>query len=206
MAAIQVGGFDGGRRGRSAKRHHVARVTDEPRRSSLTWPAVPVTVRYRQCRRARRLGPPCSRQPQARSGSRCLSPPSARRPGSAGPRSIPAQSRRKSTAVLAFNDLLAVGCLIALKSAGIACPKQISLTGINDLRFMDLLSPPLTSLHTAGRALGFESAELLMSLIGNHSQPVKRVLLTPHIIVRGTTGPAPAPDKADRLTPVRADP
>ncbi|QKK33255.1 LacI family DNA-binding transcriptional regulator (plasmid) [Rhizobium indicum] len=111
----------------------------------------------------------------------------------------------KSTAVLAFNDLLAVGCLIALKSAGIACPEQISLTGINDLRFMDLLSPPLTSLHTAGRDLGFESAELLMSLISNHSQPVKRVLLTPHMIVRGTTGPAPAPNKADRLAPVRAD-
>jgi LacI family transcriptional regulator len=95
-----------------------------------------------------------------------------------------------STAVLAFNDLLAVGCLVALKSEGIACPEQISLAGINDLRFMSLLSPPLTSLHTAGRDLGFESAELLMSLISNRNQPVKRVLLTPHLVVRGTTGVA----------------
>lgn len=99
-----------------------------------------------------------------------------------------------STAVLAFNDLLAVGCLIALKSAGIACPQQISLAGVNDLRFMDLLSPPLTTLHTAGRDLGFESAELLMSLISNHNQPVKRVLLTPHLVVRGTTGVARGQD------------
>ncbi len=99
----------------------------------------------------------------------------------------------KSTAVLAFNDLLAVGCLIALKSVGIRCPEQISLAGINDLRFMSLLSPPLTSLHTAGRDLGYESANLLMSLINDHNQPVKRILLTPHLVARGTTGTAPPP-------------
>lgn len=98
-----------------------------------------------------------------------------------------------STAVLAFNDLLAVGCLVALKSAGVACPEQISLAGVNDLPFMNLLSPPLTTLHTAGRDLGFESADLLMSLIKNHSQPVKRILLTPHLVLRGSTGPARKP-------------
>ncbi|MFS8114129.1 LacI family DNA-binding transcriptional regulator [Rhizobium jaguaris] len=94
-----------------------------------------------------------------------------------------------STAVLAFNDLLAVGCLVALKSAGISCPEQISLTGVNDLPFMNMLSPPLTTLHTAGRDLGLEGADLLMSLIKNLSQPIKRVLLTPHLVLRGSTGP-----------------
>jgi len=112
-----------------------------------------------------------------------------------------------STAVLAFNDLLAVGCLVTLKAAGIACPQQISLAGVNDLPFMNLLSPPLTSLHTAGRDLGFESADLLMSLISNHAQPVKRVLLTPHLVPRGSTGPAPrtgtvADPAASRSQPV----
>lgn len=95
-----------------------------------------------------------------------------------------------STAVLAFNDLLAVGALIALKSAGISCPGDMSLAGVNNLPFMNLLSPPLTSLHTAGRDLGSEGADLLMSLIRNRTQPVKRVLLPPHLVIRGTTGPA----------------
>jgi LacI family transcriptional regulator len=101
-----------------------------------------------------------------------------------------------STAVLAFNDLLAVGALIALKSAGISCPEEISLSGVNDLPFMNLLSPPLTTLHTAGQDLGSEGAELLMSLINNHDQPVKRILLTPHLVARGTTGLARARDLA----------
>jgi LacI family transcriptional regulator len=95
-----------------------------------------------------------------------------------------------STAVVAFNDLLAVGALIALKSAGIICPDDISVSGVNNLPFMNLLSPPLTSLDTAGRDLGSEGAELLMSLIRNRVQPVKRVLLPSHLIIRGTTGPA----------------
>jgi LacI family transcriptional regulator len=107
-----------------------------------------------------------------------------------------------STAILAFNDLLAVGALIALKSAGIACPQDISLAGVNDLLFMNLLSPPLTSLHTAGRDLGSEGAELLMSLISNHNQPVKRILLTPHLVVRGTTGVAPGQGRNARPSPV----
>lgn len=95
-----------------------------------------------------------------------------------------------STAVLAFNDLLAVGCLIAVRAAGFVCPDDISISGVNDLPFMNLLSPPLTTLHTAGRDLGSEGADLLMSLIRNGDQPVKRVLLPPHLVIRGTTGPA----------------
>ncbi len=96
-----------------------------------------------------------------------------------------------STAVMAFNDLLAVGCLATMRAAGVSCPQQISLTGVNNLPFMNMLFPPLTTLHTAGGDLGFESADLLTSLIKNGSQPVKRILLTPHPVIRGSTGPAP---------------
>jgi LacI family transcriptional regulator len=78
-----------------------------------------------------------------------------------------------------------------MKAAGVRCPEEISLSGVNNLPFMNMLSPPLTTLHTAGRDLGFESADLLMSLIKNNSQPVKRVLLTPHPVLRNSTGPAP---------------
>ena len=96
------------------------------------------------------------------------------------------------TAVLCFNDLLAVGALVALKSAGIACPEQISIAGVNDLPFMGLLSPPLTSLHNAGRKLGFEGAELLLDLIENGHAPTRHILFPSHIVARGSTGPAPS--------------
>ncbi len=66
------GGFDRRRSGISARRHPVAHVADERQRRSLTSPAAPVTVRYRRCRHARRLGPLYSRRHLARSENRCL--------------------------------------------------------------------------------------------------------------------------------------
>ena len=93
------------------------------------------------------------------------------------------------TAILCFNDLLAIGALVALRAAGNDCPGQISIAGINDLPFMGLLSPPLTSLRNEGRILGLQGAELLMALIENRDRPPIRVLLPTPLIVRGSTGP-----------------
>lgn len=108
----------------------------------------------------------------------------------------------RCTAILCFNDLLAVGALIALRTAGIACPGQVSVAGVNDLPFMGLLSPPLTSLHNAGRTLGQVGAELLMTLIADKDHPVTRVLLPSQVIIRGSTGPAPVATATGR-SPVR---
>ncbi|WP_171033918.1 LacI family DNA-binding transcriptional regulator [Lichenicoccus roseus] len=102
------------------------------------------------------------------------------------------------TAFLCFNDLLAVGALVALKAAGIACPDEISVTGVNDLPFMGLLSPPLTSLHNAGRKIGSQGAELLLDLIENGHAPTRHVLFSSHVVVRGSTGPAPSRPVQDR--------
>lgn len=97
----------------------------------------------------------------------------------------------KATAILCFNDLLAVGALVALKSVGISCPEQVSVTGVNDLPFAALLTPPLTTLHNAGRRLGQEGAELLIKLIEKGDCPVEHILFPFHIVIRGSTGPAP---------------
>jgi LacI family transcriptional regulator len=95
------------------------------------------------------------------------------------------------TAVICFNDLLAVGALVALKSAGIACPDQVSVTGVNNLPFVSLLSPSLTTLHNAGREIGLQGADLLMALIENGDDPIRRVLLPSRLVRRDSTGPAP---------------
>jgi LacI family transcriptional regulator len=101
----------------------------------------------------------------------------------------------QATAILCFNDLLAVGALVALKAAGIACPEQVSVAGVNDLPFMSLLSPPLTSLHNAGRKLGLQGAELLLKLVENREAAIEHILFPSTIVVRGSTGPAPKPLK-----------
>lgn len=114
----------------------------------------------------------------------------------------------EATAILCFNDLLAVGALVALKSVGISCPERISVTGVNDLPFAALLTPPLTTLYNAGRRLGQEGAELLIRLIEKGDCPVEHILFPSHIVIRGSTGPAPKARQSDdnRATKVRRKP
>src|SRR5260370_6756685 len=62
-----------------------------------------------------------------------------------GERCCPRLFEAGCTAIAAANDMLAVGCYVALEAAGLACPRDISVVGLNDMPFIDRLTPPLTS-------------------------------------------------------------
>jgi LacI family transcriptional regulator len=94
---------------------------------------------------------------------------------------------RPFTAVVAANDLLALGCYDAMLERGLVCPADISVTGFNDMPFMDRLSPPLTSLHIPHEEIGVQAAKLLLERIQDPESPVKTVNLLPQLIVRGST-------------------
>jgi LacI family transcriptional regulator len=94
---------------------------------------------------------------------------------------------RKFTAVVAANDLLALGCYDALQELGLECPADMSVTGFNDMPFVDRLSPPLTSLHIPHDEIGVQAAELLLERIHNPESPVRTVNLLPKLMVRGST-------------------
>jgi len=97
------------------------------------------------------------------------------------------------TAVVAGNDMLAVGCYEAFDELGLCCPEDISIIGFNDMPFVDRLRPPLTSVRFPHYQLGTEAAQLLLERINGAEGPVKILYLTPELIVRGSTaGPSPA--------------
>src|SRR5215207_11553583 len=54
---------------------------------------------------------------------------------------------REFTAVLAGNDLLALGCIDALRDAGLDCPRDVSVVGFNDMDWSARFSPPLTTVR-----------------------------------------------------------
>lgn len=97
---------------------------------------------------------------------------------------------RKFTAVIAANDLLALGCYDALTELGLRCPNDISVTGFNDMPFVDRWSPPLTSVHIQHDEIGNQAAELLLEKIRNPQSPIRTVNILPELIVRGSTAPA----------------
>jgi LacI family transcriptional regulator len=93
------------------------------------------------------------------------------------------------TAVVAGNDLIALGCYDVLTERGIACPDDVSVVGFNDMPFVDKLSPPLTTVAVPHHAIGAEAARMLLELIGESSRPHRSVLLPVTLSVRGSTAP-----------------
>jgi LacI family transcriptional regulator len=97
----------------------------------------------------------------------------------------------RPTAIVAGNDMLALGCYTALERLGLSCPEDVSVVGFNDMPFMDRLSPPLTTVRIPHYDLGTQAAELLLERMSHEGTPLKIVLLAPQLVVRGSTGPAP---------------
>lgn len=91
------------------------------------------------------------------------------------------------TAIAAANDLLALGCYEALQERGLSCPREVSITGYNDSAFVDLLTPPLTTVRIPQREIGIQAARLLLDRIEGRSDLADDVILRPQLIVRHST-------------------
>jgi LacI family transcriptional regulator len=90
------------------------------------------------------------------------------------------------TAIVAANDLLAIGCYDALEANGLRCPDDISIVGFNDMPFVGRLRPPLTTVRVPQREIGMFAADLLLERLADASPPAPEVLLEPSLVVRGS--------------------
>lgn len=95
------------------------------------------------------------------------------------------------TAIVAGNDLLALGVYHSLRLHGLRCPEDVSVVGFNDMPFAGDFQPPMTTVRTPHFALGAESARVLLDRIEQDGLPAIRVVLPVELIVRASTGPAP---------------
>lgn len=95
------------------------------------------------------------------------------------------------TAILAANDLMALGAVRALREAGLRVPGDVSIVGFDDVEEAAYFDPPLTTIRQDFDILGQESVEYLVSLIEHESIPVQQRVLYPELIVRQSTTPAP---------------
>jgi LacI family transcriptional regulator len=93
------------------------------------------------------------------------------------------------TAIVAANDLLALGVYDALSERGLSCPKDVSVVGHNDMPYVDMLSPPLTTVRIAQREMGDKAARLLLAQIGDPQARHDHVVLAPTLVVRASTAP-----------------
>jgi LacI family transcriptional regulator len=96
------------------------------------------------------------------------------------------------SAIVAGNDLIALGCLHALADAGLRCPEDVSLIGHNDTPMVASLQPPLTTVAIPQQQIGARAARLLLEGLGGREVDTEPVLLPTQLIVRGSTAPPAA--------------
>jgi LacI family transcriptional regulator len=93
------------------------------------------------------------------------------------------------TAILAGNDLMALGCYDAFVVRRVECPAQVSVVGYNDMPFAGWFNPPLTTVGLPHYEIGARAAELLLEQLREPDSPPTQVTLEPTLVVRGSTAP-----------------
>jgi len=93
------------------------------------------------------------------------------------------------TAVFAFNDVTAIGTIIALRDAGLRVPEDVSVLGFDDVLAASTNNPPLTTIHQPLRDMGKTAAKTLLGLIRDElAGPTPPVITVhPRLIVREST-------------------
>ena len=98
------------------------------------------------------------------------------------------------TALVANNDVVALGLLLEAQAQGIDVPGRISIVGVGDLELVSHLRPALTTVRTPKRAIGTMAAEYLLARI-NGGTPAIPDELPLELMIRGTTAPPPTHPK-----------
>jgi LacI family transcriptional regulator len=96
------------------------------------------------------------------------------------------------TGVIAGNDLIALGAIETLSGVGKRCPDDVSIIGFNDMPFLDMMAPPLTTVRVSHYDMGFEAARMLIDILQRPTAKGKgRIVLPTRLVVRRSTVPPP---------------
>ncbi|MFD9904017.1 LacI family DNA-binding transcriptional regulator [Streptomyces sp. NPDC059063] len=98
------------------------------------------------------------------------------------------------TAVVAGNDLLALGCYDVLAERGLRCPDDVSVVGFNDMPFLSRLCPGLSTVRVSHHEIGAEAARTLFDCMAEPARPTRSLLLPVSLVVRESTAPPPRRD------------
>ena len=93
--------------------------------------------------------------------------------------------------VICGNDVLAVGAIQAARNAGLDIPRDVSITGFDDIELATVISPALTTVHVPHRQMGQLAGETLYSLVRENAGPV-RIELETRIVERQSLAVLPA--------------
>jgi LacI family transcriptional regulator len=105
-----------------------------------------------------------------------------------------AQSKPRPDAIFAANDMMAVGCLSALREAGLRVPEDMALAGFDDIPIARYVTPALTTIRVPIAALGSAALDALAKVVeAPDTQDSQTVVMPVELMVRRSCGAGPPP-------------
>ena len=90
-------------------------------------------------------------------------------------------------AIVCANNYLALGCVSAIREAGLSIPGDIGVMTFDDYPFSQQTDPPLTAVDIDVRDLGNQAADLLLSILRHPNKQVQTYITTSNLIERTST-------------------
>ena len=100
--------------------------------------------------------------------------------------------RPRPTAVVCFNDKVAVGVLEAATARGLRVPQDLSVAGFDDIDVSRATSPRLTTVRQPLQEMGRTAVTMLMRQLDGLAHEALSMELATELVIRDSTGPAPA--------------
>ncbi|MGH3490141.1 MAG: LacI family DNA-binding transcriptional regulator [Actinopolymorphaceae bacterium] len=97
------------------------------------------------------------------------------------------------TAVMAYNDVVALGLISRFSTRGVGVPERISVVGCDDIALSEMSNPSLTTVALPKEQAGRAAVDLLLRLLDDDPREESvDIELDTHLVVRASTGPPPA--------------
>ncbi len=93
----------------------------------------------------------------------------------------------RPTAIVCFNDVVALGVMNALDDLGIVVGEDIAVSGIDNIRETELVKPKMTTISSFPTLRGGKAVELLVNRIESDQDNPESIILEPEIHVRGSS-------------------
>ncbi|QTL99172.1 LacI family DNA-binding transcriptional regulator [Iocasia frigidifontis] len=95
-------------------------------------------------------------------------------------------NREPFDAILAFDDMIALGALRAVQDYGFKVPRDIGIVGFNDDPMISYLRPALTTVKIPINKMGKEAAEMLINILNNEDYQGEEIILPTELVIRET--------------------
>jgi LacI family transcriptional regulator len=100
-------------------------------------------------------------------------------------------AEHRCSAVAVANDMLCLGVYDALAAAGLRVGVDVSVTGFNDMPFVNRISPALTTIRIQHAEMGRQAAEMLLAEMAATKPENREIVLEPELVVRSSSAPVP---------------